>query len=270
MFGNEGIRQGIGRGEFFFGCFSNMACAVPVHIAAHTGYDFVVLDHEHSPADFHDALACMNAAQGSQAEIWVRVPMNDQAYIKRILDCGASGIMCPMISTAEDARRLVSYCTYPPQGVRGTAPNLGRHTDYGIRRDEYMARIVPGITIMAQLETREALLNIDEIVKVDGLTLFFIGPYDLSADLGHAGQFDHPTVVGAIEQLENTVKRAGKPLATIVLPGQDPAALRARGYCLLITGSDVAMLRAAFTEQHKKFSSVKQMPALSTQGARTA
>lgn len=270
MFANRSIRQGIDRGEFYFGCFSNMGCAVPVHIAAHTGYDFVVLDHEHSPADFHDAIACMNAAQGSEAEIWVRVPMNDQAYIKRILDCGASGIMCPMISTAEDARRLVSYCTYPPKGVRGTAPNLCRHTDYGIRRDEYMARVVPEITVMAQIETREALQNIDAIAAVEGLTLFFIGPFDLSADLGLPGQFDHPTVVAAIERIEIAVKRAGKPLATIILPGQDAAALRARGYSLLITGSDVAMLRAAFLEQHKKLSSVKNTPARSSELAPTA
>lgn len=270
MFANGSIRQGIDRGEFYFGCFSNMASAIPVHIAAHTGYDFVVLDHEHSPADFHDAIECMNAAQGSQAEIWVRVPMNDQAYIKRILDCGASGIMCPMISTAEDARRLVSYCTYPPDGVRGTAPNLCRHTDYGIRRDDYMARIVPDINVMAQIETRTALENIDAIAAVKGVTLFFIGPFDLSADLGYAGQFDHPTVVEAIQRIENAVKQAGKPLATIVLPGQDPAALRARGYSLLITGSDVAMLRAAFLEQYKKLSSVKQSPKPAPKLARPA
>jgi 2-keto-3-deoxy-L-rhamnonate aldolase RhmA len=260
MFGTLPIRRGIHQGEFFVGCFSNMASAMSVHIAAHSGYDFVVLDHEHSPADFHDAVACMNAAQGSDAEIWVRVPMNDQAYIKRILDCGTSGIMCPMVNTVEDARRLVSYCTFPPTGVRGIAPNLCRHTDYGVRREEYMSRVLPQITVMAQIETKEGLANIDGIAAVEGISLLFIGPFDLSADLGYPGQFDHPVVTAAIERIETAAKAANKALATLLLPGQDAAALRARGYRLIIAGSDVGLLRSAFSDQLKTFAKVKAMP----------
>lgn len=261
MFGPVPIHQGIARGEFFVGCFSNMASALPVHIAAHSGYDFVVLDHEHSPADFHDAIACMNAAQGSNAEIWVRVPMNDQAYIKRILDCGTSGIMCPMVNSAEDAKRLVAYATFPPKGVRGIAPNLCRHTDYGVRRDEYMSRVLPQITVMAQIETKEGLANVDAIAAVDGISILFIGPFDLSADLGYPGQFDHPVVTAAIARIEAAAKSAKKALATLLLPGQDAAALRARGYSLIIAGSDVGLLRAAFSDQLKSFAKAKAMPA---------
>ncbi len=257
MYKGNSIRSGIQDGQFFFGCFSNMSSPIPVQIAAYTGYDFVMLDHEHSPASFQNAVDCINAAQGSEAEIWVRVPANDKAYIKRILDSGAHGIMCPMVNNAEDARRLVSYCMFPPHGVRGVAPNLCRHTIFGIKRDEYMANYERHVSIMAQIETREAVDNIDAIVATEGLELFFIGPFDLSADLGVAGQFGHETMKAAVAKVEASVKKAGKFLATILLPGQDARALRERGYSLIIAGSDVAMLRTVLTDQYKALAAAR-------------
>jgi 4-hydroxy-2-oxoheptanedioate aldolase len=246
------IKTGIREGGFFFGCFSNMASYVPVQIAAYTGYHFVMLDHEHSPASLENAVQCINAAQGSGAEVWVRVPANDQAYIKRILDSGADGVMCPMVNSAEDARQLVSYCRFPPDGVRGVAPNLCRHTVYGINRDSYMANYERNVSIMAQIETRDAVENINAIVATEGLELFFIGPFDLSADLGVAGKFDHPDMIAAVSKVEAAVRKAGKFLATILLPGQSVSDLRARGYSFIIAGSDVALMRGALLDQYNR------------------
>lgn len=95
-----------------FGIFLDMGSYVAAEVAGHAGYDVLVLDHEHSPNDFVNAIHSMNAARGTGAECWVRIPGNDQAYAKRILDSGADGIMCPMINTAAEVRQFVSYCRY--------------------------------------------------------------------------------------------------------------------------------------------------------------
>ena len=107
MFANPSARKRILDGNLLFGCFINTAAPFSTMIAAQVGFDVVLLDHEHGPGDFHDARHCMDAAMGTGAEVWVRVPANEQAYLKRILDCGADGIMCPLVNTADEAREIL-------------------------------------------------------------------------------------------------------------------------------------------------------------------
>ncbi len=251
MFGEVSVKERLRRGEMQFGCFMNMASPVSTYLAAGIGYDVVLLDHEHSHADFANAIACVDAASGSKAEIWARVPGNDKIYLKRILDSGVDGVMCPMINTAEDAAELVRNCRYPPHGVRGVAPTITRHTGYGLRREEYMARVDRDLAIMPQIETAEAVDNVESIVAVPGIDIVFVGPLDLSASLGHFGQTDHPRVVAAIERIEKVVKDAGKILASLAVPGRDASVLLNRGYDLIFGGVDIAILRSGMQEQLK-------------------
>jgi 4-hydroxy-2-oxoheptanedioate aldolase len=259
MFANPSARKRIRGGELLFGCFINTASPFSTMIAAQVGFDVVLLDHEHGPGDFHDARHCMDAAMGTGSEIWVRVPGNEQNYLKRILDCGADGIMCPLINTAEEARDLVRSCHYPPAGIRGVAPGFGRHTAYGTRREEYMNRVADDLTIMAQIESVEGVANVDAIAEVEGIDIIFVGPFDLSASLGHMGKFDHPDVVAAIDTIEAATKKAGKRLATLATPGRDAASLRKRGYGLVFSGSDVNFLRSTMENSIAALEEVRRL-----------
>lgn len=257
MFGETSVKERLRRGEMQFGCFVNLASPISTYLAAGIGYDVVLLDHEHSHADFANAIACIDAASSSKAEVWARVPGNDQGYLKRILDSGADGVMCPMINTAEDAAALVRNCRYPPHGVRGVAPTITRHTGYGLRREEYMARVDRDLAIMPQIETAEAVENVERIVAVPGVDIVFVGPLDLSASLGHFGQTDHPKVVAAIERIERAVRAGGKILASLAVPGRDASVLLDRGYDLIFGGVDIAFLRTGMQEQLKKLQAAR-------------
>ena len=254
------VKAALKAGQPQVGTWLSLGNVFAARLMARVGFNWLTVDLEHSPIGWDSAGQLFGAVADAGCTVLARVPRGDHDYIKRVLDAGAHGIVVPMVNTVEDARRLVSYCTFPPTGVRGIAPNLCRHTDYGVRREEYMSRVLPQITVMAQIETKEGLANIDGIAAVEGISLLFIGPFDLSADLGYPGQFDHPVVTAAIERIETAAKAANKALATLLLPGQDAAALRARGYRLIIAGSDVGLLRSAFSDQLKTFAKVKAMP----------
>jgi 2-keto-3-deoxy-L-rhamnonate aldolase RhmA len=247
----ESTKATLLRGEMKFGCFVNLTTPVSPYLAAGLGYDVVLLDHEHSPAGFPDVVAAVDAASATPAEVWARIPGKDEAYIKRVLDSGVRGVMCPMINTLKDAQDLVRLCHYPPRGVRGVAPTLCRHTGYGLHREAYMASIADELAIMPQIETAEAVENIDSIVTAEGIDIFFLGPFDLSASLGHLGEPGHPVVAAAIDKVEKAVRGAGKILASLAVPGRGAPVLIERGYGLIFGGSDLVFMRNAMQEQLK-------------------
>lgn len=247
------VRKRLAAKEVQLALFLALGSVAAAEIAGHAGYDVLLIDHEHSPYDFESALHCMNAARGTAAETWVRIPANDQAYVKRILDCGADGIMCPMINSAEDAARLVSYCRYAPRGVRGFAPTVCRYNSYGYRREEYSRRIDQDLAIMVQVETQIAVDNAAQIAAVEGVDIVFVGPADLSASLGVPGQFAHPQLMAAFDQVERATRAAGKVLGTMLMPGQEAASLIARGYDFIVTGVDLALMRSGMESQTKTF-----------------
>lgn len=251
MFGPMSVRKRLEANQVEFALFLELGSVAATEIAGHAGYDVLLLDHEHSPNDFVNALHCMNAARGTAAECWVRIPGNDQAYVKRILDCGADGIMCPMINSADEARQFVSYCRYAPLGIRGCAPTICRYNSYGYRRDEYSRRVNEDLAIMVQIETGEAVENAERIAGVEGVNIVFIGPADLSNSLGLPGQFNHPTVASAFQRAEEAIKRSGKVLGTMLMPGQDLATLIQRGYDFIITGADLGIMRTGMENQAK-------------------
>ena len=232
------------------GIFINTASAISAELAAGCGFDVVLLDHEHSAGDFITANACINAVKGTPAEIWMRIPSHDAAYIKRSLDCGAIGIMCPMVNSADDARWLVGACRYPPHGTRGVAPLLAHCTAYGLNKDAYLAELDQRLVVMPQIETREGAGNVAAIAGVAGIDVVFIGPADLAASLGHFGDINHPEVVDTILRVEEIVKKSGKALGTLAMAGNhSPEALVKRGYDLIFTGSDIGVLRAGMQQQ---------------------
>jgi 4-hydroxy-2-oxoheptanedioate aldolase len=249
MFGEMSVRKRLEGGEVQIGIFMGMNSPTACELAGHAGYDVLVLDHEHSPGDHHDAIACMNASRGTRAETWVRVPDNDRAYIKRILDCGATGVMCPMVNSAEEAKRLVDACHYAPRGIRGFAPTVTRHTNFGYSREAYFARVEHDLMVMAQIESGEAVDRIEEIAAVNGIDMLFIGPMDLSNSLGLPGRLDHPTVADTIRRAEQAIQASGKILGTLATPRDDFGNLLGRGYSFIIGGVDIGVLRGGLEQQ---------------------
>jgi 2-keto-3-deoxy-L-rhamnonate aldolase RhmA len=246
MFGEISLRKRLetNRGKPHFGVFLNSGSEVVTEISARAGFDVLLLDHEHSPGGVENAVACMNATRGSGVECWVRVPGNDIVHAKKYLDAGADGIMCPMIHNAEEAAKFVSYTQFPPYGVRGMAPAATRHSSYGFYRDEYLRRVRDDLAVLVQIETKEAVDNAEEIAKVDGLNIMFIGPMDLSASLGVFCEFKNPILTDAIAHVESVAKKHNKLLATLYMPGQDLQGMIDRGYNCIFGGGDIAVIRS--------------------------
>lgn len=183
------------------------------------GLDWVFIDTEHTAMDL-GALQGLLIALGDTPVI-VRVPGKDPVDIKRVLDMGASGVLVPHIRSAEEARRAVAACKYPPQGIRGTGPR--RPSRYGLDEKEYLARANESTIVVIMIETIEAVNDIEAILQVDGLDAFMFGAVDLSASMGLLPHFDHPRVIGAIDQVVAKARGRTIGLASGMPPDADPS-----------------------------------------------
>jgi 2-keto-3-deoxy-L-rhamnonate aldolase RhmA len=230
-------------GERAVGCWLNLCSPIAAEIVAQAGYDAVLIDMEHGPGSYHDALRLLQAVAGHPAAPMARVPVNDAVPIKRTLDVGVSGIMIPAVDSVEEAHAAVAACRYAPRGNRGMAASIVRAADYGARWRDYVAEIDERLLIMCQIESAAAVEAAADIAAVDGVDLLFIGPFDLSAALGYLGQPDHPDVRARIGDVEAAAKAAGKRLGGIVTDERDAAALFAAGYDLVMSDADVGLLR---------------------------
>ena len=181
------------------------------------GLDWVFIDTEHTAMDLAP-LQNLLIALGDTPVI-VRVPSNDPAAIKRALDIGASGVLVPHIRSAEDARRAVAACKYPPQGMRGTGPR--RPSRYGLDEKQYFASANESTIVVIMIETMEAVQNSEAIARVEGLDAFMFGAVDLSASMGLLPHFDHPRVIGAIDQVLHKARGTSIGFASGISPVDD-------------------------------------------------
>jgi 2-keto-3-deoxy-L-rhamnonate aldolase RhmA len=204
--------------------------------------DFVWIDMEHNPLSLASVQAHIMATKGTETTPLVRVAWNDPVLIKPVLDIGAAGVIVPLVRTAEDTRRAVAACLYPPEGIRGYGPR--RPSNYG--RDggpAYCRAANESVIVIVQIEHAEAVENIDEILAVPGLTSAVIGPNDLASSLGHAGDARHPDVVKAMEVVLNAGRAASVPVG--VAGPDDPAVLTGwadKGARWLAIGADFRLL----------------------------
>ncbi|MDJ0609150.1 MAG: aldolase/citrate lyase family protein [Kiloniellales bacterium] len=254
------LKARIAGGEPAIGCWLHLFSPIAAEVVAQAGYDCVMIDLEHGPGSLMDAVALMRAVQGRCAPL-LRVPSNDPVAIKRVLDTGVAGLMVPAVDTAGEAEAVVTACRYPPEGRRGMAPTIVRASDYGARGD-YIDKVDEETLVICQIETGRAVDEAEKIAAVPGVDLLFVGPYDLSADLGYTGQPDHPAVTERIEATERAAKSAGKRLGGIPTPGRPAAQLFAAGYDLVLADFDLLMLRDAAR------SSVESLRAAAAGGSR--
>lgn len=223
-----------------------LPCPAAAELLSRQGFDALVLDLQHGLIEYPDALAILQAMPGGGATPLVRVAGHDPAMIMKLLDAGALGVICPLISTWEECERFVAACRYPPRGTRSFGPlraALVHGPDYFQRADEL-------IQTWAMLETREGLDNLEAILAVDGLSGVFIGPNDLCLALGQPPASE-PTaleVAAAIQRILAAAHRHGR-LAGIFCSGPQAARLRLdEGFDLVVAGSDVGLLGQAAQE----------------------
>ncbi len=212
-------------------------------ILANAGYDFVILDMEHSGVGIDTIKAQIAYARGLDIEVWVRVREKRYAAVATVLDAGAQGIMLPMVETAEEAAALVEWARYPPKGRRGLALGLGYDRYVGGDPAVTMAASNERNVLIALIETAKGIENAEAILETDGIDIGWLGHMDLTSDLGIAGRFDDPLFGSMLDRFVAAGAASGKPLA--IMHGQEPLLQRCAklGFRIFGQGSDVTAFR---------------------------
>lgn len=202
------FKRAIKSGKSQIGLWCSLASHLSVEMVALSGFDWLLLDTEHSPNELPMVVSQLQAATGGTAHPIVRPPWNDMVIIKRYLDAGVQTFLVPTVQNEAEAQAAVAYTRYPPKGVRGFASG-SRSSRFG-RVKDYHTRCEEEICVLVQIETRQGLDNLDAITRTEGVDGVFIGPGDLSAGLGYLGQPMHPDVLGIIEDAIGRIKECGK------------------------------------------------------------
>jgi 4-hydroxy-2-oxoheptanedioate aldolase len=234
------FKRSLARNELQIGLWSTLCSNISTEIIAHAGFDWILLDTEHSPNELPDLLRQLQAMTGGTASPVVRAAWNDPVLIKRILDIGAQSLLLPYVQTAEEARQAVQSVRYPPKGIRGVSSS-SRASRYG-RVKNYLTRADEEICLMVQIETRTGLDNLESIAATDGLDGVFIGPADLSASLGHLGQLQHPETQAALHDAVQRLTRAGKAAGILTTVEADARRYIEWGYRFVAVGTDTSLL----------------------------
>ena len=232
-------------------------CTIPdptvVELLAGTGYDWILLDTEHTPVTIPGVMPLMQAASGYPVSTLTRPGWNDMVEIKRLLDQGAQTILIPYVQSAEEAAEAVRYVRYPPNGVRGVGGTT-RASRYGAVED-YIAKAEEELCLLVQIETADALEKAEEIAAVDGVDGVFFGPADLAASMGYSGQPTHPEVKAAVLDGIRRVKAAGKPPGLLTLdPGFQQETMEA-GAVFIALNLDTVVLRTGAIAVRERFTS---------------
>ncbi len=230
-------------GKQQIGLWVALANPVSAEVIAGAGYDWVVIDMEHSPNDLRSVMAQLQVFAACDTTALVRPDWNDAVLVKRLLDVGAEGLVFPMVQTPDEAARAVAATRYPPRGIRGVGGTT-RATQYG-RVSDYFTRIEQEICVIAQVETRAALALAVDIGAVDGVDGVFFGPADIAADLGLLGQPMHPAVWDAIRPAAGKLMAAGVPVGTLVFDPVFARQLLAEGFSFVACGTDASLLARA-------------------------
>jgi 4-hydroxy-2-oxoheptanedioate aldolase len=203
------------------GTFINVNHPRLIELCGYTGYDFVIIDAEHGPADIETTENLVRASELSGVTPLVRIAQNERQFILRFLDTGAMGAQIPMVNTKADAEAVVRACKYPPEGIRGLAGV--RAARYGTMESfpEYVKQANEEMLVIVQVETMQAVDNLQSILTVPGIDVVFVGPTDLAASMGYSGQFNRPEVQEAVHRVIREVKEAGLAPGTLAMGGVD-------------------------------------------------
>ena len=240
------LKEKLKAGEKTTGCWLFSNSPDMAEIIASTGFDALMIDHEHGSGSLEMAIHQYRAVRTvSDAPVLMRVPWNDTVLIKRALDTGMDGIMVPSVSTAEETEAVVAACRYPPHGIRSAGVGAARAGTYGRYARAYLENMNQDMMIICQIETKEGVENIDRIAAVDGIDMLFIGPNDLSGSIKKLGQFDDPEVKALLEEARDRIKASPAYLGCISKGAQQTNELFAEGYDFLLCAGDTNLVATA-------------------------
>ena len=247
------FKRALKAGKPQIGLWSTLSSSYTVEAVAGAGFDWLLLDSEHSPVDIENLLTQLQAAAPYASHPIVRIPWNDMVNTKRVLDIGAQSLLIPYVQTAEEARSAVASTRDPPAGVRGVAGTT-RATRFG-RVKEYAKRAHEEICVLVQVETQSALGSIEAICAVDGVDGVFIGPADLHASMGHAGETANAKVKPLIDDAIRRIRKAGKAPGILTPNEADARHWLECGALFVAVGSDAGILARGADALAAKFKS---------------
>lgn len=230
------------KSDVLAGTFLNLGSLAAVEIAAETGFDWLLIDLEHGCGSLADLRALLVACRKSAASPIVRIRSVDPDTVKFVMDSGAAGVMFPYVSSREEAEAAVRCMKYAPQGNRGVA-NAIRATDFGVNWSEYFHAANSRSLVVTQIENAEAVEAAEDIAAVDGVDVLFVGPLDLSVNLGHPGDFGAPAVVEAMKKVIAACESCGKVPGILTRP-EYLEAHRDLGFRFVAVGSDIGAVSA--------------------------
>jgi 2-dehydro-3-deoxyglucarate aldolase len=242
------IRSRIRKGDITVGTWVTIGHTSIIEILCDAGFDWLTIDLEHNTINQETLRHLIIAGQAKGVAIFVRVPKNDEVYIKQALDAGADGLIVPMIDNHEDALKAVKYAYYPPKGIRGVG--LSRAQRYGEAFEEYLGWANKNLTIIAQIEHIDAIKQLEKIASVDEIDALMIGPYDLSSSLGKPGLFDDDIVMTALDDFMRITKDCKANIGQHIVPLEQwrfDEAMK-KGYSFIAYGTDFQFLRGSKKE----------------------
>lgn len=240
------LKKKLSKGQKTTGCWMFTGSADMAEIIGSCDFDAIMIDHEHGCGDLTAAIGQHRAiCSVGDTSILMRIPSNDPVAVKRALDAGMEGIMFPAVNTAAEAQMAVDACRFPPNGSRGAGFGAARAVLYGRKTAEYRAEFEDNMMVICQIETKEAVKNIEEIAAVEGVDMLFIGPYDLSGSIGKLGQFDDPEVKALFEEARDKIRKTGKSLGCISSGSERTNEMLEEGFDFLICASETALVSNA-------------------------
>lgn len=237
------LKARLDAGDTQTGIWLCSASPIIAELAGGAGFDWCLVDWEHGPNDLVSVTAQLQALAVTGTPAVVRVPEGADWLIKQVLDAGAQTVMVPMVNTAEDADRVARAMRYAPTGHRGMGGALARATNFS-RRSDYVATTNAQVFCMVQVETAEAMKNLRDITETPGVDGVFIGPADLSADMGYPGEPRHPDVMAEIERGLGLIRELGKTAGIVGFQPEENALYRKWGANFVGLGSDITTLVA--------------------------
>lgn len=235
---DNNLKQRLRQGDVLIGTLVSLPSAEVVEILAGTGFDWLFLDAEHGAFNPQQTQSMLQAS--GMVPCLIRVPSADEVWIKKALDTGAAGIIVPQVNSAKQARDVIRFSKYSPQGKRGVG--LGRAHGYGLEFDDYLNRANDETVVVIQVENKAAIEELEAIIDVDGIDAILIGPYDLSSSLGKTGQLDHPDVVDAISKITEVCQSAGIRLGIFGVNAESVLPYINKGFNLITAGVDTLFI----------------------------
>ncbi|MSU88771.1 4-hydroxy-2-oxo-heptane-1,7-dioate aldolase [Rhodobacteraceae bacterium 2CG4] len=247
------FKRGLQAGEVQYGLWVSLCSGLAADIVADVGYDWLLVDMEHSPSGIETVLHQMQAIQPHGSTALVRPPWNEPVQVKRLLDAGAPGFLFPMVQTAGEAAAAVAACRYPPAGMRGVS-GVHRGNRWG-RDAQYLEQVEDETCVLVQVETAAALERAEQIATVEGVDGVFFGPADIAASMGKVGRPADPEVWEAIFAAAARVRARGVPTGTLI---GDPGLIARcldEGFLFVAVGTDHGLLARgaeALLAQHRR------------------